>query len=70
MIVYRDAMIDLTEVEVVEINWSESKEAIWVNVDGVCVLRVTKCKLLKINGEDDASKILSAAPVLVGAVRT
>lgn len=46
-----DAFVDITEpAEGVEIAIDWSRRVIWVNVDGVCALRICKAKVIIIDG--------------------
>lgn len=44
-------MIDMRDVGSVEVQIKENGGVIWVNVDGVCQLRITKLKNLRIIDE-------------------
>lgn len=39
-----DVALDITGARLVEISISRDKETVWVNVDGVCVLRVCQAE--------------------------
>jgi len=47
-IVYNGKMTDITAPEAVEIQIREDGKTIWVNVDGMCILRCCKIKNLEL----------------------
>lgn len=44
-------MTDIVEPEHVEILIKHDKKTIWVNVNGICILRVEQIKQLEVNDE-------------------
>jgi hypothetical protein len=50
-------MQDLTGVEAVEVMVRDDGQVIWINVDGRCVLRVSKIEYLEVN--DERTKVQS-----------
>lgn len=51
-------MIDITAPEVVEILIKHDSKVIWINIDGVCMLRACRIKYLEINDEtNDATEL-------------
>jgi hypothetical protein len=50
-------MQDLTGVKAVEVMVRDDGQVIWINVDGRCVLRVSKIEYLEVN--DERTKVQS-----------
>jgi hypothetical protein len=44
-------LLDITGAENVEVLIREDKKVIWINVNGLCRLRICQIKILEINGE-------------------
>lgn len=44
-------MIDITKAETVQIQIRGDGQVVWVNVDGVCQLRVCQCKHVQVDDE-------------------
>lgn len=54
--VYDGDMLDITGPEHVQVTWSADSKVLWINIDGVCKLRVCRIgKLIvdKPNDEDE-----------------
>lgn len=52
------SIIDITEPERVEVLIRADKKVIWINVDGICRLRCSRIKHLKVNDESNETKVL------------
>lgn len=48
-----DSMIDITGAEIVEVQVRSDGKVLWVNIDGICRLRVNQINHLKILKEKD-----------------
>jgi len=54
-------MIDITMAELVEVEIREDGKVLWVNIDGVCQLRVCHFKKLDIKGGGKSKKVVEEA---------
>ena len=46
-----EAGLDITGDELVDVSWSHDRSVLWVNVNGVCALRVCRIRNLVIGEE-------------------
>lgn len=41
-------MIDLRDVDIVQVEWNEVAQTLWININGECALRVVQPKYLEL----------------------
>ena len=47
-----EGMIDITAPEVVEVCVKQDRKVVWINIDGVCKLRICQIKHLILSDEE------------------